>query len=135
MYLHQLVKADRGCASYLVADTEAFVCAVVDPPLDMIEDILELVAAKGLRITAVIESHWHADSPSGSRELARRTGATIYTHELAAVDYPPQTLPEGIVRLFSTGGAYERTAAALRLLTRTHWTTGSLPITVHARRV
>ena len=105
MYVHQLVKADRGCASYLVADTQAFVCTVVDPPLDMLEDILEVVAAKGLRITAVIESHWHADSTSGSRELARRTGATIYTHELVAVDYPHQKLPDGIFRLFSTSGA------------------------------
>jgi predicted ester cyclase len=108
MYLHQLVKADRGCASYLVADTEAFVCAVVDPPLDMIEDILESVAAKGLRITAVIESHWHADSTSGSRELAQRTGAPIYTHELVTVDYPHQKLPDGIFRLFSTGEASPR---------------------------
>lgn len=105
MYLQQLVKADRGCASYLVADTEAFICTVVDPPLDMVEDILKLVAAKGLRITAVIESHLHADPLSGSRELARRAGATIYTHELAIVDYPHQKLTDGIFRFFSARGA------------------------------
>jgi len=105
MYLQQLVKTDQGCASYLVADTEAFVCAVVDPPLDMVEDILELVAAKGLRITAVIESHPYSDPVSGSRELARRAGATLYVHEQAAVDYPHQKLIDGIFRLFSTGGA------------------------------
>lgn len=108
MYLQQLVKTDLGCVGYLVGDTDAAVCAVVDPRLDMVEDILELVAAKGLRITAVIESHLHADPISGSRELARRAGATIYTHELAAVDYPHQKLPDGIFRLFSTSGASPR---------------------------
>lgn len=41
MYFKQLVKEDLGCASYLVGDTDAGVCAVVDPRLDMIEDILE----------------------------------------------------------------------------------------------
>ena len=50
MYLQQLVKTDPGCVVYLVGDTDAAVCAVVDPPLDMVDDILELVAAKGMRV-------------------------------------------------------------------------------------
>ena len=104
MYLQQLAKEDLGGVGYLVGDSDAAICAIVDPRLDMVEDILELVAVKGMRITAVIESHWHADFVSGSRELARRTGATIYTHELAAVDYPHQKLTDGIFRLFSTRG-------------------------------
>ena len=49
MCFKQLVKEDLGCASYLVGDTDAGVCAVVDPRLDMVEDILELAAAKGMR--------------------------------------------------------------------------------------
>ena len=80
MYIKQLVTADQGCTSYLVGDTNAAVCAIIDPRLDMVEDILELATAKGLRVTAVIETHAHADSVSGCLELARRTGATIYTH-------------------------------------------------------
>ena len=66
MYL----KEDLGGVGYLVGDTDVAICAVVDPRLDMIDDILERAAAKGMRITAVIESHVHADSVSGSRELA-----------------------------------------------------------------
>ena len=61
MYLQPLVKADLSVAGYLIGDTDAAVCAVVDPRLDMIDDILERAAAKGMRITAVIESHVHAD--------------------------------------------------------------------------
>ena len=105
MYLQQLVKEDLGGVGYLVGDTDTAVCAVVDPRLDMVEDILELVAAKEMRVISVIESQLHADSVSGSRELARRTGATIYVHEQAAVDYPHQKLPDGIFRLFSASGA------------------------------
>ena len=101
MYL----KEDLGGVGYLVGDTDVAICAVVDPRLDTIDDILERAAAKGMRITAVIESQLHADSVSGSRELARRTGATIYVHERAAVDYPHQKLPDGIFRLFSASGA------------------------------
>jgi hydroxyacylglutathione hydrolase len=95
MYFKQLVKEDLGCASYLVGDTDAGICAVVDPRLDMVEDILELVAAKGMRVTAVIETHLHADHLSGHRELARRTGATIYMHALASVSYPHMPLQDG----------------------------------------
>ena len=74
MYFKQLVKEDLGCASYLVGCTNAEVCAVVDPRLDMVDDILELTASKGMRVTAVIETHNHADHISGHGEIARRTG-------------------------------------------------------------
>lgn len=105
MYLQQLVKTDLGGVGYLVGDTDAAVCAVVDPPLDMVDDILELVAAKGMRVISVIESHLHTEAVSGCRELARRTGAIISTHELARVDYPHQKLTDGIFRFFSARGA------------------------------
>jgi len=85
MYFKQLVKEDLGCASYMVGCLNAGECAVIDPRLDMVDDILELAAAKGMRVTSVIETHNHADHISGHGEIARRTGATIYVHELANV--------------------------------------------------
>lgn len=95
MYFKQLVKEDLGCASYLVGCPNAGTCAVVDPRLDMVEEILALTSAKGLQITAVIETHNHADHISGHGELATRVGARIYVHELAQVDFPHQNLKEG----------------------------------------
>ncbi len=95
MYFKQLVKEDLGCASYIVGCPSAGVCAVVDPRLDMVDDILVLAAQKGMRVTAVFETHNHADHISGHGELARRTGATIYVHELAHVAYPHQELHDG----------------------------------------
>jgi len=61
----------------------------------MVDDILELTAAKGLQVKAVIETHNHADHVSGHAELSRRTGAEIYIHEQAGVKYPHKTLKDG----------------------------------------
>src|SRR5947209_2629102 len=95
MYFKQLVKEDLGCASYIVGCTNAGVCAVVDPRLDMVDDILELAAARGMRVTGIVESHNHADYISGHGEIARRTGASIYIHELAGAGYPHKNLKDG----------------------------------------
>ncbi len=95
MYFKQLVKEDLGCASYIVGCTNAGVCAVIDPRLDMVDDILELTAAKGLQVKAVIETHNHADHISGHGEISRRTGAEIYVHEQAEVNYPHKSLKDG----------------------------------------
>jgi len=95
MYFKQIVKEDLGCASYIVGCTTKGVCAVIDPRLDMVDDILELAAAKEMRIAAVIETHNHADHISGHGEIARRTGAPIYVHEQAGAAYPHENLKDG----------------------------------------
>jgi hydroxyacylglutathione hydrolase len=95
MYFKQIIKEDLGCASYIVGCTTAGVCAVVDPRLDMVDDILELAAAREMRIAAVIETHNHADHISGHGEIARRTGAPIYVHEQAGAAYPHENLKDG----------------------------------------
>lgn len=95
MYFKQLVKEDLGCASYIVGCLNAGVCAVIDPRLDMVDDILEIAGARGLKVAAVIETHNHADHISGHGEIARRTGADIYVHEQAGVAYPHKTLKDG----------------------------------------
>ncbi len=100
MYFKQLVKEDLGCASYIVGCINEGVCAVIDPRLDMVEDILELAAAKNLQVKAVIETHNHADHISGHGELSRRTGAEIYVHEQAGVNYPHKNLKDGDVLQF-----------------------------------
>src|SRR5919205_348922 len=93
MYLKQFIRDESGCASYLVGSSHAGCCAVVDPQWD-VEPYLRAAAAKGLRITHVLETHLHADHVSGGRRLAERTGAEIGIHPAAAVLYPhrPDTL-------------------------------------------
>ncbi|GAA4551139.1 MBL fold metallo-hydrolase [Pseudonocardia xishanensis] len=69
-----------GDRSYLVDDGTTAVA--VDPQRD-IDRLTALLAARGLRLSHVVETHVHNDYVSGGLELARTTGAT---YVLAAGD-------------------------------------------------
>jgi len=64
-------------ASYLVGCAVTGEAIVIDPLRD-INQYLAMATAQGLHITAVTETHIHADFLSGSRELSAATGATMY---------------------------------------------------------
>lgn len=81
-----------GCASYLIGDTDAGECVVVDPQWD-VSEYLRVAAAKKLRITHVIETHNHADHVSGHGKLAQ-IGAQVAIHEAAGVEYPHVSLKD-----------------------------------------
>jgi hydroxyacylglutathione hydrolase len=84
MYLKRFFVEGLAHASYLFgADGEA---VVVDPKRD-VDDYLAEAEREGLRITAILNSHPHADFASGFGELAQRTGARIYISHLAPVKY------------------------------------------------
>jgi glyoxylase-like metal-dependent hydrolase (beta-lactamase superfamily II) len=77
-----------GDRSYLVHDGE--VAFVVDPQRD-IDRILALLAAHGLRLTHVFESHIHNDYVTGGFALAGRTGAAylVNAHDQVSFDRTP----------------------------------------------
>jgi hydroxyacylglutathione hydrolase len=64
-------------ASYLVGCVATGEAIVIDPLRD-IEQYIEMANAQNLRISAVTETHIHADFLSGSRELSAATGAMMY---------------------------------------------------------
>jgi hydroxyacylglutathione hydrolase len=70
---------DEGLAqaSYLVGCIATGEALVVDPNRDL-DQYQRAAAAHGLKITAVTETHIHADFVSGAKELAERTGARLY---------------------------------------------------------
>lgn len=97
MYFAPLIRQDIGCAAYLIGSTDAGEAAVIDPRIDMVNELLDLAMREGLHIRYIIETHTHADHVSGHHQLAERTGAAIAVHELADVAYPHQSLSDGDV--------------------------------------
>jgi hydroxyacylglutathione hydrolase len=92
MYFEQFYLGCLAHASYLLAsDGEA---VVVDPQRD-VELYLKAAADHGLMIRHIFESHLHADFVSGHRELAARTGATIYMGAQAGATFPHVPVSDG----------------------------------------
>jgi hydroxyacylglutathione hydrolase len=94
---------DTGCAAYLFGCGSEGVCAVVDPQARDLDAYVDFAAAKGMRITHVIDTHVHADHLSGGRALAGRTGAKYALHESAEVAFGFEPLRQGeIIALGNT---------------------------------
>ena len=84
-----------GClahASYLIGSER--VAAVVDPQRD-VQIYLDTASRLGLRIAHVIETHLHADFVSGHREVAERSGATIYLGAGSGATFPHRAVRDG----------------------------------------
>lgn len=80
--------------AYLVADEHAGDVAVIDPRRD-VEVYLSWADARALRISAILETHVHADFVSGAHDLARASGAPIFTSRLANQDFQHHPLDDG----------------------------------------
>ena len=86
MLLERIYDEDLAQASYLIGCQAKGHALVVDPRRD-IQVYLDLAAKNGMTITGVTETHIHADYLSGTRELAARTGATIYVSDEGGTDW------------------------------------------------
>ena len=81
MYLRQIYHDELAQASYLLGCQATGEALVIDPNRNT-EQYCALAERAGLRITAVTETHIHADYVSGARELAARTGAQLYLSDM-----------------------------------------------------
>jgi rhodanese-related sulfurtransferase/glyoxylase-like metal-dependent hydrolase (beta-lactamase superfamily II) len=95
VYFEQIVRHDIGCAAYIVGSTDAGEAAVIDPRIDMVDELLAIATHEGLRIRYIIETHNHADHISGHARLAELTGAEIAVHRDANAEYPHLRLVDG----------------------------------------
>jgi hydroxyacylglutathione hydrolase len=102
MILKRFYEEALAQASFLVGCARTGEAAIIDPNRD-IETYLEAAAAEQLRITAVTETHIHADYLSGSRELAERTGATLYLSDEGDADWKYGFAHQSNVRLVRHG--------------------------------
>ncbi|MFC7138108.1 MBL fold metallo-hydrolase [Halobaculum litoreum] len=89
----QFGRRGKGCLSYLVADERVGEAVVIDPGRHL-DRYLTVAGERGLAITAVLDTHVHADHISGGRALADRLGVPYRLgagagERDAAVEYDP----------------------------------------------
>lgn len=77
MFFRQVFDEKLAQYAYMVGCQRTGEALVIDPERD-VDRYIELAEEEGLRITAVAETHIHADFLSGARELAERCGARVY---------------------------------------------------------
>ncbi|MGE3977885.1 MAG: MBL fold metallo-hydrolase [Nitrospira sp.] len=87
MILRQFLHQDPVGISYLVGCGGCEVAAIVDP-VGSIEPYLQAAESGGMQITAVIDTHLHADHLSAGRVLAEATHADYVLSAQAAVEVP-----------------------------------------------
>lgn len=68
--------------------------AVIDPERDP-KQYYEFAKANNAKITAIIQTHPHADFVSSHLEIHNTTGATIYNSKKLGADYPHQAFDDG----------------------------------------
>lgn len=97
MIFRQILHPQTGCASYVFGCTGKGKLAVVDPHAEHIDEYLAIAEQAGSSLVAIFETHVQADHLSGGVQLASLTGASIYLHESAEVDFPFTPMRDGEV--------------------------------------
>jgi glyoxylase-like metal-dependent hydrolase (beta-lactamase superfamily II) len=84
----QVRRTGKGCLSYLIGSQGS--AAVIDAALEP-EIYLDLAQRYGWTITAVLDTHIHADHLSRARRLVEQSGATLYlpNQKRAAFSFSP----------------------------------------------
>ena len=77
MLFRQIFDPKLAQYAYLVGCQQTGEALIIDPERD-IDRYVEAAESEGLRITAVAETHIHADFLSGAREFAERFGTVTY---------------------------------------------------------
>ena len=86
MLFRQIFDPKLAQYAYLIGCQKTGEALLVDPERD-IDQYIELAEAEGLRITAVAETHIHADFLSGAREFSERLGTKLYLSDEGDKDW------------------------------------------------
>ncbi len=87
---------DKQLAHYSYAVVSNGEMALIDPARNP-QPYYDFADQHHAKITAVIETHPHADFVSSHLEIHKTTGATIYVSRLLGAEYPHQNFDEGDV--------------------------------------
>ncbi len=80
--------------AYLIADESSGEVAVIDPRRD-VQVYLDWAAERNFQISAILETHVHADFVSGALELQHATGAPIFASRLGDQEFDHHPLQDG----------------------------------------
>ncbi len=86
MFLKQVYDTGLAQAAYVIGCQATGEAIVIDPERD-IDQYHEIAKKNDLRITAVAETHIHADFVSGAREFAQDPDITLYLSSLGGPDW------------------------------------------------
>jgi len=86
MLLRQIFDPYLAQYAYLIGCQRSGEALLIDPERD-IEQYRELARSNGLRITAVAETHIHADFVSGAQEFAQDPGVQLYLSDEGGKDW------------------------------------------------
>jgi glyoxylase-like metal-dependent hydrolase (beta-lactamase superfamily II)/rhodanese-related sulfurtransferase len=82
MKIEQIRSTDgTGTLSYLLIDTPTSSAVLIDPNIEDVHSISELIQYTKARLTHIIDTHTHADHVSGAGKLQQAFGAKIVMHE------------------------------------------------------
>lgn len=96
LYFEQFRDPDKGCLSYIIGDVGTGEALVVDPLEALgVETYVMATAERGLAITAVVDTHIHADHVSIGPELAKASGSPYHLAQGAQTQIPFTPLNPG----------------------------------------
>jgi hydroxyacylglutathione hydrolase len=114
MILKRFYEERLAQASFLVGCPASGEAVVIDPNRQ-VERYVDAARTEGLRITTVTETHIHADFVSGSRELARRTGALLAVSAEGGPEWQYAVSGEPGVRLLREGDEIRAGSVLLKI--------------------
>jgi sulfur dioxygenase len=77
LIFRQLFEADSSTYTYLIGDRDSGGAVLIDPVLETVERDLQVLKDMGLKLTATLETHVHADHLTGARRLQAQTQCKI----------------------------------------------------------
>ena len=86
MLLRQIFDPQLAQYAYLIGCQRSGEAIIIDPERD-IDQYVRLARENGLRITAVAETHIHADFVSGAREFAQDAAIQLYLSDEGGADW------------------------------------------------
>lgn len=95
MIVERFFTPELAQVAYAVGDREAGEVALIDPRRD-VGEYVDWAKRHNLRITAVLETHVHADYVSGAPALSEVTGAPVYASRLGDQEFDHIPVDDGM---------------------------------------